>query len=203
MKKALTKKIESVELVPTSDKIKKVRDFFNDTELNQYNPEKLFVKYFDLMGVRPRNKKRSDDEIIELHNTGDKVMFALDLKTHFALTESVDEEYKYLITEMIACVVQEYACTTATEKSLAEMIALSHVRVLSLAKTMSAYGAGRVSINKEINDYYQIISKELDRAQRQLTGAIMALRQIKMPHMSLNINAKTAFIAHNQQINES
>lgn len=203
MKKALTKKIEEVDLVPVEDKVKKVRGFFNNTEHNRYNPEELFVKYFDLMGVRPIEKKRTDKEIMELHDLGNQVMLVLGLETHQALTESVDHEYRYLITEMIGRIEQEYNCTTVIEKSLAEMVALSHVRVLSLTKTLSGYGAGKVGINKEINDYYQIISKELDRAQRQLTGAIMTLRQIKMPQLSLNINAKTAFIANNQQINES
>ena len=58
-----------------------------------------------------------------------------------------------------------------------------------------------LSISSEKNGYLAILSKELDRAHRQLITALTTLRQIKNPPIEFNVKAKTAFVAQNQQIN--
>jgi hypothetical protein len=45
------------------------------------------------------------------------------------------------------------------------------------------------------------MGKELDRAERHFFTALNTLKQIKSPMLEMNIHAKTAFIAQNQQIN--
>src|ERR1035437_7622452 len=137
---------------------------------------------------------------VKNHKPGDKVsdndmkMFkeaglVLGLETHVPVAESVEYDYRYFITEMIQRIEKEYGCKTAIEKSLAEIIGLSHVRVVRLSKIITNHSSGKVSTNKEINDYYITISKELDRAHRQLINAIFTLKQIKMPNIPFNINA--------------
>ncbi|MEI6480297.1 MAG: hypothetical protein WCO12_02130 [bacterium] len=199
MKKALMAKNESVDL-NTTNQSKKVREFFN-TKVHRYDVEGLCKKYGDTMDATGGRRVRGKDAInlLELSNS---VQYALGLETHVPVAESVDVKYRHLITEMIRKIEKEYDCGTAIEKTLAETIALSHVRIICFSSAMDNYVPGKISINKEINDYYAIASKELDRAHRQLTNAIMTLRQIKMPYTPLNITAKTAFIAQNQQFND-
>jgi hypothetical protein len=52
-----------------------------------------------------------------------------------------------------------------------------------------------------INGYYGILSKEVDRANRHMLNAIAMLKQIKSPPLNVSIHTKAAFIAQNQQIN--
>ena len=46
-----------------------------------------------------------------------------------------------------------------------------------------------------------MLSKEVDKAHRQLIMALTTLKQIKNPPVEFNVKAKTAFLAQNQQIN--
>jgi hypothetical protein len=119
------------------------------------------------------------------------------------VSEIVNEEYSYLIKDFIVKTEKEYQCKTAIEKSLAELIALSHIKIITISKTMNYYLSGKAGINKDVNDFYSVISKELDQAHRQLTNSVITLRQIKVSTSSFNVNAKTAFIAQNQQINNN
>ncbi len=199
MKKTLSTKTAPVD-VTDAEKIKYSRDFIR-RENNAYSPDHFFVSFNNHMTerVKNRNDGEATDKDLKMY---EDALSVLGLETHVPVAESVGDDYRLFITEMIRRTVQEYGCTTAIEISLAQTIALAHVRVLCLSKTLSAYSLGKVSVNDDINDFYRIISKELDRAQRQMTSAIFTLRQLKTPQMSFNIKAKTAFIAHNQQIND-
>ena len=46
-----------------------------------------------------------------------------------------------------------------------------------------------------------MISKELDRANRQFITALTTLKQIKAPSLEINVKTKAAFVAQNQQLN--
>jgi len=161
-----------------------------------YDPKRLLNKFALEMGeVR---KKGLTEQFFLNH---EKVAFALGLDTHSPASLSVQEEYRHFLVEMINRVEYEHDCKTAIEKSLAETIALSHIRIVSLTKRFNAYTVDDVTPTKEATDYYNLISKEIDRAHRQLNNAILTLKQVKTPRMPLNVTAKTAFIAQNQQFN--
>lgn len=171
----------------------KARDFLIKQKAG-YDADKLLEELAEML-----DNGITDDQALELLFQS---QHALGLDTHVPVAESVPDEHKYLITEFINRTEEEYQCETAIEKSLAEVIALSYIRVISISKTMSHYSVGEVKINRDINDFFVIVSKELDRAHRQLTNSIMTLRQIKVAATPMNIKANTAFISHNQQINE-
>jgi hypothetical protein len=46
-----------------------------------------------------------------------------------------------------------------------------------------------------------VIGRELDRANRQFISALTTLRQLKAPTPSINVIAKNAFMAGQQQFN--
>jgi hypothetical protein len=173
----------------------KTRDFFIRNRVG-YSPDMLLEEFAEVMDV---DGKRDEKKVYELF---DKAQHALGLDTHTPVADSVPVEHRYLVTEFIRRTEEEYQCKTGIEKSLAQIIALSHIRVIYISKTLSSYLAGEVAINDDINDYFAIVSKELDRAHRQLTNAIMTLRQIKVSASPLNIKAHTAFISQNQQFND-
>ena len=132
-----------------------------------------------------------------------EVSLALGLATHLPVVEIVSEKYKTFLMEMIKDVEREFLCKTASEKILAEIIATAHIRALEASQKM-------MKIRESIDNLFEldkkvgllsVLSKEVDRANRQLFSAIQMLEQKKRPPMKLNIRAKTAFIAKNQQIN--
>lgn len=175
---------------------KRVRDFITKNN-NRYDPDYLFKDFAEKMDKRYGRKH--PNELLKLCT---EVLFALGTETHVPTAESVGLEFRHFITELIQCIEKEYSCTTAIEKSLAEIIALSHIRIICLSKTMDGYVTGRISINDDINDYFANISKDLDRAHRQMINATVTLKQLKTPQIPFNINANTAFVSNNQQIND-
>jgi len=177
---------------PVSSSATKARDFLIKQKAG-YSADELLEELVEML-----DRGITDDKAIELFFQS---QHALGLDTHVPVAESVPDEHRYLITEFINRTEEEYQCQTAIEKSLAEVIALSYIRVISISKTMSSYLAGQVGINRDINDFFTITSKELDRAHRQLTNTVMTLRQIKVAAAPMNIKANTAFISHNQQNN--
>lgn len=197
MRKQLKTRNEVVPDQTSQDKIKRARDYIS-MENTIYSPDWLLESFTDYMNGKVRTDKVTEKDMCMFKDA----LFVLGLDTHTPVAESVDDEYRYFINEIIQRIEREYGCKTSIEKILAETIALSHIRIICLSKTMNNYILGKISINKEINDYYRIIGKELDRAQRQLDSAIMTMRQIKMPRASFKINAKTAFIAQNQQVDK-
>jgi len=191
MKKKLVKAKKEVSISDSS----RARDFFIRNKVG-YSTDKMLEEFAEMMDDE---SKRENDKTYELF---DKTQHALGLDTHTPVADSVPVEHRYLITEFIHRTEEEYQCKTGIEKSLAQIIALSHIRIISISKTMSNYLAGEVGVNRDINDFFTIASKELDRAHRQLTNAIMTLRQIKVSASPLNIKANTAFISQNQQFND-
>jgi len=129
-----------------------------------------------------------------------KVGMALGLSTHKPVAETVREEYRTFLIEMIRDIERDYDCKTAIEKALAETIASSYVRTLEFSRDLSLYTQDK-NLSHEKNGYCSMLSKEIDRAYRIFLNALMTLKQIKSPTLELNIKAKTAFIGQNQQFN--
>ena len=200
MKKALTTKTAPVGRT-LAEKIKYARDFLTNDRLD--SPDRFLAGFVDYMDAKAQKRILGTDKITDKDLKMFKdAHYVLGLGTHEPLAESVPYDHRLFVVEMAERTVREYGCTTAIEISLAETVALSYVRVLWLSKVMTAYTRDGVGLTDEVNDYIRTMSKELDRAHRQMASAIFTLRQLKMPQMSFNIKAKTAFIANNQQIND-
>ena len=66
---------------------------------------------------------------------------------------------------------------------------------------LSVYISGDRPITNELNNYYNFLSKEIDRAQRQYITGLQTLKQLKSPSLPVTIKTTTAYIAENQQVN--
>ncbi len=120
--------------------------------------------------------------------------------THLPLMDTVEERYRPMLMHSVREIEKEYDCKTPTEKMLAEIIAGSHARVMEYGRQLTR-GFLIDYLTHENISYIAMFGKEMDRAHRQFLNAVATLKQIKNPPLEVNVTAKTAFVAQNQQIN--
>jgi len=129
-----------------------------------------------------------------------KIDYMFGLDTQVPLWESVSNKYAVLAIRFSKQLIEEYDCKTASEKALTQIVANAFARVMEFSNTLGKCRNLEYARN-EVNGYYSIISKELDRANRQFIAALTTLKQLKAPSLEINVKAKTAFVAENQQLN--
>lgn len=109
--------------------------------------------------------------------------------------------YKTFAIQLSQDLQRDYKCETAGRKSLAEVAALNHVRILDLQRHINgflikdAYGDLTAKI-------IAVLSKELDRAQRQYMTAIQTLEMGVQPPLKVNVRTQVANVANQQAIME-
>lgn len=168
-----------------------------------YAPEAVFKKLGDdlVPKLEGGQIKPTDWESEESQKLIMQALMVDEFVSHYGLVESVPENYRPMIIEQSRQLISEYNCTTTSEKQLAELAGMAYVRALVAAKRFN----GCIAVSEYISDdrtrYLAVLSKELDRAHRQYLSALATLKQIKAPALEINVKAKTAFVAQNQQIN--
>lgn len=173
-----------------------VRDFIQNHS-PYYNPDILLDKLAQRI-AKNGNKELSDDFMQDYR----KAVMSMGLSTHLPIAETVREEYRTFLIEMVQSIETEYDCKTPSEKALAETIASSYVRVVQFSRELSLCTKEK-NMSHEKNGYYSLMSKEVDRANRHFTNALLTLKQLKSPTLEVNVKAKNAFIGQNQQFNAS
>lgn len=119
---------------------------------------------------------------------------AIEIQLHDSVPEGKTTLYEARL------LMDEYDCRTASEKAIAQVAANAFARILENSRIMRGYG-GLERIDQLQINFYAMVGKELDRATRQFDAAISNLMRVKMPAMKVNVTAKTAFVANNQQFN--
>lgn len=131
-----------------------------------------------------------------------KALTAYGLDSHIPLEETADEKYRPLIAEFSYQLIREYDCKTSGEKALAELVVSAYARILLYSQRLNGAMSGEsTKISKQCIEYYLMLSKELDRANRHFITALTTLKQLKTPSLEISVKAKTAFVAQNQQLN--
>lgn len=136
-----------------------------------------------------RGKRLDRDSYVK---KADEVGRALWLDNHYGLAHIVREDRRPMLLDTVRRIEQEFECETASEKILAEIVAGAHARILQ--------AAANLSLNTGVSAI-AVLSKEIDRAHRQLATALDSLRRAKTPPFQVNVQVKTAFVAQNQQVN--
>lgn len=131
-----------------------------------------------------------------------KALAAYGLDTHIPLLETVQPEYHPLITEFSRQLIEDYSCKTSAEKALAQIVASAYIGILNSSRRLNELSLQN-PISKLHIEFYSVLSKELDRANRHFIAALTTLKLIKCPPIELNVTAKTAYVSQNQQINTS
>lgn len=193
MKKQQITKKNKGQLSKTSAK-QKTKDFMREHSL--YNPDTVLENF-----ARDMDANAGNEMTTKLYEQYQEVATLLGLETHLPVADAFPTEYRSFLVNITREIEKEYQCKGSIEKSLAETVALSHVRIILLTKAFNDYTLAGIEISKEKTDYYNLIGKELDRAHRQLSNAVLTLKQLKAPNVPFKVTAKTAFFAQNQQIN--
>lgn len=139
----------------------------------------------------------SDEELLKL----DPVFTDFGLENHLSIICSTEEKYRGLAVNLRKSLIKEYSCQTASEKTLVDLIVGAYTRNLSISGRFINIVL-KSSTTQLINDYLKLLSKEIDRVNRQYISALETLRAIKQPSLSVSVKAENAFIGqNNQQIN--
>lgn len=140
-------------------------------------------------------QKDNNQEILELYKD------SID-SDHKFLIETVSWTLQIGVVEFATRLIKEYDCKTTLEKSLCEIIANSYGRLISTSKLMEKdFNLNYPS--KEKIHYLGILSKELDRQNRNYLTAINTLIDMKNPKMTINVNTENTFLGENQQFNNN
>jgi len=150
-------------------------------------------------GSNKKGKEELQDKIDEKMGA---VMAMMNIDKNYTVSEAVSERLRPLTIEFCKHIVKEYDCKTTSEKALAQLASSAYVRILEYTRIFNGSIRDKY-LSHEQNGYYSLFSKEVDRAYRQFNTSITTLKQLRSPQIEVNIRAKTAFVADQQQINDN
>jgi len=154
----------------------------------------LLPKYLD------GNEKEKEDAMKKIMETSADLFRSLELETQAGLMESIDERYRATAKDLTEKIIYENDCKKTEEKMLAEVIVSAFIKILDNSRRLTnEYNCVNITPNR--NNYIAILSKQVDRANRQYLGALMSLKQLKSPSINMSIKTNNAFVSNNQQIN--
>lgn len=146
------------------------------------------------------DKKQKEDVAVKITEKASEALMLDELDNHYFLAETSSTKYRPLAIDYARKLSKEYNCTSPSEKGLVELITGAYIRYIEYSGAFN--NAMRLDyLSHEKNAYYTMLSKEVDKAHRQYLTGLATLQQIKNPPPEWKINAKTAFISQNQQIN--
>jgi len=128
-----------------------------------------------------------------------KAMTLFEFDKGILMLNAIPELHRTFVLEFSKNLQVEYDCKTPSEKSLAEVVALNFVRVLGAQSKMNSY-LSRDSVTDIGVGYLNVISKELDRAERHYLTSLEALRTLHSPSFNVNIKTNTAVVGQNQAV---
>jgi hypothetical protein len=130
----------------------------------------------------------------------EQVVFTLGFENDYTLVETVNEKYRGMAIELRRQLIKDFDCKTYAEKVLVDSVVSGYMRTIQRAKSFNNISHDDY-LSGYKNQYMATMSKELDRAQRQLMAAYQMLVNLKRPPLTVQVKAKTAFVAQNQQLN--
>jgi len=118
------------------------------------------------------------------------------------LVAGVSEEYRTFVNDFSKKLQLENDCQKESEKSLAHITALNFVRIMQIQAKIRAY-LSKDSVTDIGVGYLNVMSKELDRAERHYLTSLQTLRMIKMPQLEVSIRTQNAFVGNNQLLQKN
>ncbi len=195
-KKALIKKDDSLKALT----LQETKDFINKIAYMNDDPKRIMKKLSEDLLPQIRAGKSSKKVITEATETAHKALIVCGLDTHYPLAETVGKRYRPLVIEFSHQLTKEYDCRMPSEKALVQIIVNAYARILEYSQSL--HTCREVDwLSNEKNGFYSMLSKELDRANRQFITALTTLKQIETPSFEVNVKTKAAFVAQNQQLN--
>jgi|GEM_PF-1312819 len=175
-------------------------DFMNKIVRVDAEPNWIMQELREDLLPRIKAGKVSKKDCEKTNETVVKALTICGLDNHYPLAETVDQRYRPLVIKFARGLVREYNCQTPSEKALAQTVVSAYARILEYSRSLQACRKTDW-FSHERNGFYSMLSKELDRANRQFVTALTTLKQIKAPSLEINVRTKAAFVAQNQQLN--
>ena len=147
-----------------------------------------------------------------LHDTGDlpqkmtqdlgaKVAIALGFENDYALSVTLGTKHAGLGIELRRQLIKDFQCSTHADKVLVDTVVCAYVRYMTCVESFQSYLNDVNFLSHEQTQFIGVLSKEMERANRQMLTAYQMLVNRKQPPLQVQINMKNAFLANNQQIN--
>ena len=193
----MTEEIKQITKEESENELKSILTKFTFSLFSQDNNTELRKKVYNEIAPRIFTNENISDEKKTDYLL--KTLRKMGLDTKVQLAESIGEEHRSIAMGLADELIAEYDCKTASEKALTQIVANAFVRTMEYSQTLETCRDKTVKLN--LFGYYSIIGKELDRANRHFLSSLMTLRQMKSPAIKINVTAKTAFMAENQQFN--
>ncbi|HAU65465.1 TPA: hypothetical protein DCW32_02820 [Candidatus Woesebacteria bacterium] len=143
--------------------------------------------------------KNSNAKGVQPENYLYKAMTLFEFDKGILLLNSVPDLHITFALEFFKNLQKEYDCKTVSEKSMAEIVALNFVRILGIQRKINSY-LDKGSVTDTGVGYLNVMSKELDRAERHYQTSLQMLRMLKTPPISVNIKTQTAIVGQNQVV---
>jgi hypothetical protein len=160
------------------------------------DPKQLLPEAYDQL-INHKGSPKTEKEKAALM---EQVVFTLGFENDYTLVETVNEKYRGMAIELRRQLIKDFDCKTYAEKVLVDSVVSGYMRTIQCAKSFNNISHDDY-LSGYKNQYMATMSKELDRAQRQLMAAYQMLVNLKRPPLTVQVKAKTAFVAQNQQLN--
>jgi len=194
----ITKNTKSKEIIKslTKEEVKTELRLIASYDLH---PDSIYEKIWTIISnIRSWSEDEKEFEYLE------KYYLKLDdfSHTHSNLANTVPNKMATAIVELANNLIKEYWCETSLEKTLCEIIANSYWKIMSISKKLD-WCLNFEYFWSDRNWFIWIMSKELDRANRNYLIALNNLLEIKRPQMNIKVNTKNAYFWQNQQFNNN
>jgi hypothetical protein len=127
----------------------------------------------------------------------EKLFMAYGLDTHMPIVDVVHDKYKQLTLQLSRDLTSEFDCQKPSEKILVHLVVNSYIKVIEFSRRFKNY-FDSAELDHISNEYYSMLAKEIDRANRQLITALTTLKQLKSPALNITVKADAAFMAEKQ-----
>lgn len=186
-------------------KNKSLSKLYTQLEAKEFIDNELLFEFDSKSIVKKMTNELNDDSFkcgniaSNTHKGLEQYLKLNSLNNHLLLTKSCNEDYQPLIVQFSKDLIEEYQCTTSSEKALVHTIAIAYYRILNCSRLYNNE-MNTKSISRERTELIKSHGKELDRANRQFISALETLKLIKQPAIKINLKADNAYLAENQQI---
>lgn len=167
----------------------------------QESPENLLkeIKSLYSEAFEAKGKKRTELEKA-VNEKGDKFSRAYGVESKFNLLVGVEKSKQAFALRMYGELEKEYEVKTYSEKVLVQTAVIAYCRIQESIQDFRRF-ANDEWLSSGKGQYLGVFGKEIDRANRQFFMALQTLKNMKQPPLKVSVNAKTAFVAQNQQNN--
>lgn len=178
-------------------KTEEIRDRFKNMWLNDEQDIKEYVALVE-------KDKLTDKEDEKLGDLSLKIAMTYGLQNGLWTGNLSYQKYLRPLATIRNSVVKEYDCKSSLELMIADRIVGNYWRSMRCDMTLNRLiekDDSSYSFNDSKMRVIQVLSKELEAANRQLHANIILLKELKQPKLNIKVNTDAAFFGQNQQFN--